>query len=292
MHQMLLRQSRQWISGLAIALLMTWNNPSLAREDYFTPDELPPKENLHLYLLMGQENMVGRGVISKDDREPHPRVIMMNDKLQWIPAVDPLHRRNPMRDGVGPGFSFAKYLAEQDETVTIGLIPCAVEGSSLKHWEKGNDLYVEALLRAKEATKVGTIKGVIWHQGEWDARQRAKAATYGIRLGNTIRDFRRDLGEAKLPFIVGELGTFVRPNRLPFAKLINEALQDIPHEIPYTECVETKNLHRRDLDTFNAEGARELGVRYAKAMLDAQSKVRQSIEDSDSIQINRDFIGR
>lgn len=270
-----------WLSGAAFA-----------QRDYFTPDELPAKPKLHLYLLMGQENMVGRGVIDSTDQEPHPRVIMLNAKRQWIPAAEPLHRRDPKRDGVGPGFAFAKYFASLDETVTIGLVPCAAEGSSLKLWEKGGELYVNALARAKEAMKVGTLKGVLWHHGEWDARHRGKAATYGLRLEDMIRDFRRDLGDAKLPFIVGKLGTFVRPGRLPFADAVNEALENIPDEIPYTECVYTDGLRRRDLETFSAEAARELGLRYAKAMLDVQYKLETALEKADARRLDLKSPGR
>ena len=71
--------------------------------------------------------------------------------------------------GVGPGLSFAKAMAGNDETVTIGLIPCAVGGTPLSRWESDGDLYKYAIARAKAAMKDGTIKGVLWHQGEIDA---------------------------------------------------------------------------------------------------------------------------
>ncbi|MFN0198109.1 MAG: sialate O-acetylesterase, partial [Planctomycetaceae bacterium] len=208
-----------------------------------------------------------------EDQIPHPRVITLNQDNMWLPAVDPLHRENVKRDGVGPGLSFGKHLAADDETITVGLIPCAVAGSGLHRWEKGGDCYQNAIERAKEGMKFGTLKGVIWHQGEWDGRQRKKASTYGLRLGDVIRDLRSDLKMPHLPVVVGKLGTFLRLNRVPYANYVNEGLENIPQEIDYTECVHTETLRRGDLDTFNAESARELGLRYAKLMMDIHSRL-------------------
>ncbi|MEQ1853042.1 MAG: sialate O-acetylesterase, partial [Chthoniobacteraceae bacterium] len=53
--------------------------------------KLPPKERFHLFLLVGQSNMAGRGVVTEEDRKPHPRVLMLNKADAWVPAIDPLH---------------------------------------------------------------------------------------------------------------------------------------------------------------------------------------------------------
>ena len=56
---------------------------------------------------------------------------------QWIAASDPLHYDKPQAVGVGPGLSFAKLIAELDivdSNRKIGLIPCAVGGSSIREW--------------------------------------------------------------------------------------------------------------------------------------------------------------
>ncbi|MBN8458188.1 MAG: hypothetical protein J0M04_10150 [Verrucomicrobia bacterium] len=41
---------------------------------------LPPKDRFHLFLLAGQSNMAGRGTVEKQDKTPHPRVVL----AQWI----------------------------------------------------------------------------------------------------------------------------------------------------------------------------------------------------------------
>ena len=87
--------------------------------------KLPPKEKFHLFLLVGQSNMAGRGTLEEQDKKPHARVLMLNKAGEWVPAVDPLHFDKPAA-GVGLGKTFATLIAEANPDVTIGLIPCAV----------------------------------------------------------------------------------------------------------------------------------------------------------------------
>ena len=63
------------------------------------------EEHRHIYLLMGQSNMVGRGELTR--LPPHPRLLCFNKAGSWIPAVDPLHV-TCSRDCVGPGVSFGR----------------------------------------------------------------------------------------------------------------------------------------------------------------------------------------
>lgn len=52
----------------------------------------------------------------------------------------------------------------------IGLVPTAVGGTALRRWIKGGDLYEQAVARARVAAQTGVIRGVLWHQGESDAK--------------------------------------------------------------------------------------------------------------------------
>lgn len=57
--------------------------------------KLPAKEKCHLYLMMGQSNMSGRGKVEADDRTPHPRVLMFTTNAVWQPAVESVTQDRP-----------------------------------------------------------------------------------------------------------------------------------------------------------------------------------------------------
>lgn len=235
------------------------------------PVKLPAKNKMRIYLLMGQSNMAGRGHIEKVDLTPHPRVVMLETNDVWVQAVEPVTKDEHKGHGVGPALAFGKAMAEKDATVTIGLVPTAVGGTPLKRWEKGADLYENAVARAKLAMKDGVLAGVLWHQGESNTGAKDSAHDYGVRLAKMISDLRNDLGAPNLPFVVGELGDFLihrtKSEPLPLATSINAQLNAIPQHVPHTACVSAKGLKDKgDELHFDSASQREFGKRYAEAM--------------------------
>ena len=233
--------------------------------------KLPSKRKVHLYLLLGQSNMAGRGELEAADLLPHPRVWAFTLDKQWEPAVEPITKDRSYALGVGPGVAFGKLMAEQNPGVHIGLIPCAVGGTPLHRWSRGGDLYSNAVVRAKEAVRHGTLKGVLWHQGENDSSREEDAKSYGERLARMISDLRTDLKQPKLPFVAGEIGEFLytrkQPEKTAHARVINAALREIPQRVPNTACVLSAGLaHKGDEVHFDARSQRELGKRYAEEM--------------------------
>ena len=162
-------------------------------------------------------------------------------------------------------------MAEKSKEVSIGLVPCAVGGTPLSRWEKGGDLYSNAVQRAKLAMQDGTLKGILWHQGENDSGTEATAKSYGKRLAKMIEDIRDDLGAPKLPFAVGELGEFLYergPDKSPYARTVNEALAKIPDIVASTAFVSAHGLtSQADQVHFDAASQRDFGHRCAEAML-------------------------
>jgi hypothetical protein len=233
------------------------------------PVKLPPKRKVHLYLLMGQSNMAGRGRIEAEDKTANPRVLTFTTNGSWQVAVDPITWDKPAIAGVGPGVAFGKAMAESNPKVTIGLVPCAVGGTPLSLWEKGGDLYSNAVHRAKLAMKSGTLKGIIWHQGESDSKP-GLAETYGDRLAQMIQDIRAELKSPRLPFVVGQLGEFIymrEVNNLTEARLVNDTLAKIPARVPHTGCASSAGLtHKGDQVHFDTASQRELGRRFAAEM--------------------------
>jgi hypothetical protein len=226
------------------------------------------KAKFHLYLLIGQSNMAGRGVVEEADKKPHPHVNMFNKGNTWVQAVDPLHFDKPIA-GVGLGSSFGRAMADTDPEIIIGLIPCAVGGTPLARWQKGKDLYEQALVRARAAMKDGTLKGILWHQGEGDSKREADAKSYGERLATMVTDLRADLGAGDVPFVAGRLGEFLKPKdgEPAFYDVVNAEIDSIATRVPKAAVVPSTGLkHKGDGVHFDSASLHEFGRRYAAAM--------------------------
>lgn len=238
--------------------------------------KLPAKKDFHLYLLIGQSNMAGRGKVGPEDKIPHPRVLKFTKEMAWAPAVDPLHFDKPKIAGVGMGSSFGRVMADANPKVTIGLIPCAVGGTPLSRWQKGGDLYKQALERAKVAMKDGTLKGILWHQGESDSGSESNAKSYAARLSQMVKDLRADLGVGEVPFVAGKLGPF-RPkedkNGKPiYTDLVNEQIAKLPSLAPKCAVAESTGLKDKgDKTHFDTPSQHEFGRRYAAKMQELQA---------------------
>ncbi len=264
--------------ALALACALGWLPSAAPAAHNQTPQEFPAapgaktdaeKSKLRVYLLMGQSNMQGRGALETEDRTPHPRVFVLTASNQWALAVEPLHGSGP-RAGFGPGLVFGKLMAAWDTNAIIGLVPCAVGASELKRWERGGDLYSNAVARAQAAKRDGTLAGILWHQGEQDSMTATNSNTYYERLVKLIENIRADLGQPQLPFVVGQIGEFLytrRQQQTPYAKTVNDALARIPMHVPRTACVSSAGLtHVGDEVHFDGKSQRELGKRFAAEM--------------------------
>lgn len=227
---------------------------------------------LELFLLAGQSNMAGRGDVEARDRQPVEGLYSLSAEGKWIPAVDPVHYDKPKVAGVGLARSFGQTLMAARAGAQIGLIPAAFGGSLLEEWLPGGKHYVEALRRAGVARAAGTIRGLLWHQGESDSNEETRARTYLERFLKVVEGFRRDLEAPELPVVVGQLGGFLRTAGVefstPYAGQVNRQLAEAAAVCARTAFVPSGGLaHRGDELHFNAPSLRELGRRYAHAYL-------------------------
>lgn len=234
----------------------------------------PPAKGMDLYLLVGQSNMAGRGKVDEESKQVHSRVFMLNKEGQWVPATDPMHFDKPSA-GVGPGLAFGKAMAESAPEARIGLIPCAVGGTPLKLWSPGVQdpntkafPYDDTLRRVQLALKDGSLKGIIWHQGESD-----RPATdfsrkqYVAKFTDFIARLRQDLNAPQVPFVAGELPQ-LDEKFLEVNQRFNELLQGLGSTVSNYACVSAKDLtDGGDKLHLDANSARIFGKRYAEAML-------------------------
>ena len=250
--------SRLFCAAIVLAFLI----PSARGAD---PVKLPDKNDFQIFLLIGQSNMAGRGKpLEEQDTTVHPRVLLLNKKEAWVPAVDPLHFDKPPVVGVGLGLTFGKTVADAQENKTIGLVPAAVGGSAISEWAKGARHYTGAVGRAKAALKGGTLAGILWHQGESDSDS-AKAAVYQAKLDQLVQDLRTDLESPDVPFIVGTLADSAKGAGVP---QINNALRTLADRVPHAGCALAAGLTMSaDNVHFDAASYREFGRRYAAEWL-------------------------
>lgn len=245
-------------------------SPALAQEK--SSSTLPEREKFHLYLLVGQSNMAGRGKVTPQDKQPHSRVLMLNKQREWVPAVDPLHFDKPGIVGVGLGKTFGIEMAQEDPDAVIGLIPCAVGGSPISSWQPGefykptkSHPWDDAIARAKVALKDGTLKGILWHQGESDSKD-GLAEVYEDKLHDLIQRLRQELDADDVPFIAGQMGQFEERPWSDAKRQVDAAHQSLPQKVKKTAFVSSNGLqHKGDEVHFDADSYRELGRRYAEA---------------------------
>lgn len=221
--------------------------------------------------------MAGRGAIEgKFADEGNPKVYMLNKNNEWVLAKHPLHFDKPAVVGVGPGLAFALEMLSSDTSIKIGLIPCAVGGSSINAWKPGaydsstkTHPYDDALRRLSVAMKNGVLKGILWHQGESDSDPKS-AETYLPKLLTLIRSLREAAHQPNLPFVAGELGTY----KEVYAN-INKIIKDLPEKVPFTAVASSEGLKEKgDMTHFDSPSAEELGRRYALQMKELQRKLK------------------
>lgn len=177
-----------------------------------------------VFILSGQSNMSGRGGVYRDQNrkqhwdgvvppecQPRPSILRFSAKLHWETAHEPLHADidSAKTNGVGPGMSFANAVGDGG---LVGLVPCAVGGTAIKEWARGEELFENMVKRAREsAKKDGEIRALLWYQGESDALDQHDAEAYQRNMEALIRNVREDLCLPWLPIIqVGWLvGWFV-----------------------------------------------------------------------------------
>jgi hypothetical protein len=253
-------------AAFTILLTLTVLTSGLSADD-------PPSDSsrFHLFLLVGQSNMAGRGKVTDEDRQPIPRVFMLTKSGEWKPAVAPLHF-DKSSAGVGIGREFARQISEADPTIAIGLIPCAAGGSPISTWEPGgyhgqtrSHPYDDTIRRAKLAMKSGTLKGILWHQGESDSKPNL-SGVYEKKLHEFIARLRGELKAESVPFIAGQMGQFKERPWKDDKKRVDQAHRDIAKKVKHAAFVNSDGLsHKGDQVHFDSKSYRELGRRYATA---------------------------
>lgn len=214
---------------------------------------------LQVFLLIGQSNMSGRAQMIEGDDSDIKGVLLLNNQGEWEPARQPLNRFSTDHRGLpmqrfNLGGPFAQSLCEAYPDIIPGLIVNARGGTKIERWQPGETLYENALNRVR-ALKDVQLAGVLWHQGEGNA----KDEKYAEKLEAVIAGIRHDLDQPDLPFIAGHISG---------ENVINEQMDALTQQVPHMRVVSVDGLNPPDPDGhYDRDGMILLGQRYAQAYL-------------------------
>jgi hypothetical protein len=222
----------------------------------------------HVFLLIGQSNMVGRAPLKPEDRKLIPDCLLWNGK-NWEPAQPGFnryskHQKPGSTQGMNGGPSFVAAYQKANPEVTVGIICWARGGSKIEQWHpdhlKPYDLYREAIKQTHAALKRGgKLKGILWHQGEANS---GRSDEYPKLLQKHVNRLRKEFKNPSLPFVFGQIG--------PWNEKYHAFNKMIPHQaakISHSACVLSKGLTNFDPYHFDRESQIKLGRRYAAEML-------------------------
>ena len=240
---------------------------------------------LDIFLLMGQSNMKGRGVMPATPFQD-PRIVMMHRRTDgFFLARHPLHLTGDPEDfsgadnaGVGPGLAFAQAVLRARPESRVLLVPCAVGGTAVSKWQKGQRLYEETIRRAKLALNnapagKARIVGALWLQGEADSVSPERVNAYAGRLDTMIDHLRKDLELPELPFIACTIGE-MKDRDIAGRKAINKILLDLPNRVSRTAFIDSRSFAKSIGDGvhFDTPTQNQHGVLYAERFLKLVAK--------------------
>jgi hypothetical protein len=244
-----------------------------------TPAAAAPKPDV--YLLTGQSNMSGRGLVEEltaEERVADPAIQLYgNDGVTRV-ALDPLDDPKDQVDAVsgdvqaavGPGLFFARTLRGLNGRPIL-LVPCAKGGSSIGQWKPGggrDTLYGSCLARARQVG--GKVRGILWYQGESDAGRADAADGWRASFGALIDQFRADLGGKRLPIVLVQLADPPSPEVMAPRTFPSWAAIQAAQAGPMPACVAMVSAQGLPLksDTLHltTAGQRVLGGKLAPAM--------------------------
>ena len=232
-------------------------------------DNVPEKElkNLDIYLVIGQSNMAGRAQIREEDQDEIKNTYLFtgNEDPAWVKATNPINRYSTVRKSMDMqrlslAYSFAQSIIKARPENEIGLVANAKGGTKIVQWLPGTELYEAAIKQTKKAIAYGTLKGIIWHQGEGDCDP-LRIDMYLGRLEVLINAIREEFDDQTIPFIAGQL--FENEKRKPF----NDMLLELPKFIRNSGVATSEGTKAFDGTHYDSKSAILLGRRYADEIL-------------------------
>ena len=260
---------------------------------HFPMNSFSQDPNVYVYLCFGQSNMEGQATPEAQDQTGIDARFQNMSAVSCSPpsrtqgtlysAVPPLCRCNT---GLSPSDYFGRTMVTNLPTnikvviVNVSVAGCKIElfdkvnyktyASTVAAWmttiinQYGGNPYGKLVEVAKQAQKLGVIKGILLHQGESNTGETDWPTKVKGIYDNLITDL--GLTATKVPLLVGEL-RYQDQGGSCYSH--NTVIAKVPATIPNSYVISASGIPGTSADTyhFNAAGYRTLGARYAQQML-------------------------
>ncbi len=259
-----------------------------------------------LWLLGGQSNMEGAGLFTAsdfdDEAHPNPAIRAYYADNRWDAAVPLLHEpwisvdacqrevwkasqlasvwhseqpefisHGVPKRGIGPGLFFAQKLYELSGGVPQAVIPCALGGSGMMHWDpdaKEDNLYHAMIRRVQRVG--GKVRGLFWYQGCAECYDEG-ITRFHDRMVRMVECVRRDCHDAALPFVQVQIAkNNLHWNNSVGAGMMWEGVREKQRTlytlIPHMDTVAAIDAGYADLIHLSTESQEIVGQRGALSM--------------------------
>lgn len=228
---------------------------------------------LKVFVCAGQSNMVGRRCVIAELPESLQQVqesnLYFNGK-SWIPV----EAGKTEKIGFGPELSFAQRIS-QLLGEPVGIVKQSLGATNLAvNWspttnKQQYDRMVEKVKLA-QASRPIEIVGMIWMQGEADARIEEMATAYEKNLSTFIESCRKDFHTPQMIFVSGRINCFF-PDKYLYIEKVRKAQENCKvSNYGFIDCDDfpkgSDDLH------YNAQGMVEMGYRFADKIFDLMNR--------------------
>ena len=235
-----------------------------------------------IFLLGGQSNMEGQGKVSELPKEfltPLKNVKMWT-KSGWVDLIS--------GEKFGPEIGFAYEIAKKWPKQRIGIVKHAVGGTNLQQWGAPDytkagfifKTWMDTLEAAQKSAPNAPVAGVLWMQGESDAKDQALAESYKVNFKNLIEAVRKEVKNKNLPFIFGK----IQSKNVKFLSTVWKAQEETVREIKNAILINTDDIQlNSDVLHFGTKGQLELGHRFAlEAIKSTSGSKREASEKKEN----------